>query len=70
MRLRARWTCRVEATELTVGNCYAPAVMERFKVRAQKRNKVHRTRFQSRVQAVGAVFDFIETCFLGRQGRY
>ena len=44
------------------GNCYDNAAMESF-WSTLKEELVHRTRFESRVQAAGAIFDYIETFY-------
>ena len=44
------------------GNCYDNAAMESF-WSTLKEELVHRTRFESRAQAAGAIFDYIETFY-------
>ena len=44
------------------GNCYDNAAMESFRARSKK-NKVSRTRFESRAQAASVIFDYLETFY-------
>jgi putative transposase len=44
------------------GNCYDNAAMESF-WSTLKEELVHRTRFENRAQAAGAIFDYIETFY-------
>ena len=44
------------------GNCYDHAAMESF-WSTLKKERVHRTRFETRAQAASAIFDYIETFY-------